>query len=148
MFPVLRCLATVQTHVWSPYRWKWMDKGCTLFGILFKLLDWYKYYPWWSQNLSPSNSGWSCESIIKAGIESPHSQLYQLLKYFSLNSDTNNIQKNIFYFLWYGNLQNSKFHLPSWESISLPKCMGGWDLECLDLFNHALQAKIFFEESF
>lgn len=96
LFPILRCLATVQTHVWSPYHWKWMDKGWPLFGILFKLLDWYKYYPWWSQTLAPSNSGWSCESIIKVGIESPHSQLYQLLKSFSLNSVTNNIQKNIF----------------------------------------------------
>lgn len=40
----------------------------------------------------------------------------------------NLIRQRIFHFIWACAQEVSKFHLVSWETLSLPKSLGGWVL--------------------
>ena len=51
------------------------------------------------------------------------------------------IRNMIFHFIWVGNMEQSKFHLSSWKSISLPNNLGGRWLKHLAQFNYALSLK-------
>ena len=48
------------------------------------------------------------------------------------------IQRLFFCFLWDGTHDVDKFHLPRWESLSMPKYWGGWGIKHLGLFNISL----------
>jgi hypothetical protein len=50
------------------------------------------------------------------------------------------IRKLIFDFLWEGGGKTQRIHLCSWETLAKPKHLGGWGLQNLFLFNHALAA--------
>ena len=51
------------------------------------------------------------------------------------------IRGKVFHFFLDGNLNYSKFHLSSLESLSKPKSLGGWGIMDLRWFNTALCAK-------
>lgn len=52
------------------------------------------------------------------------------------------ISRRMFQFLWAGSSTRHKFHLTNWESISVPKKMGGWGLKNLDWFSSAQLKKL------
>ena len=58
-----------------------------------------------------------------------------------LVSVVSHIIRRIFQFFWVGILDSSKFNFSSWESIALPKHLGGWWLKNMSWFNNALCAK-------
>lgn len=47
----------------------------------------------------------------------------------------------MFHFLWAGNISQHKWHLAAWDLLAKPKCLGGWGIKDLSLFNSALCAK-------
>jgi len=58
-----------------------------------------------------------------------------------LVSILNSLRKLIMKFLWSEAGSLSKYHLADWESICLPKKMGGWGIKNMYWFNVALSLK-------
>jgi hypothetical protein len=52
------------------------------------------------------------------------------------------IRSKMFHFLWVDYSEGRKFHLSSWESLSIPKKLGGWGIKHLDWFGKSLCMKI------
>ena len=52
------------------------------------------------------------------------------------------IKPFLFLFLWSGCSMSRKFHLVSWEKLSVPRNLGGWGVKHLGHFNSALCAKM------
>ena len=78
--------------------------------------------------------------LVKSVIQSIHVYWFSLAMIPA--SVINNIRKIFFHFPWIVNFEASKFHLTSWESISLVKNLGGWGLKQLDWFSYSLSVKI------
>ena len=51
------------------------------------------------------------------------------------------MREKLFHLLWSGSSETRKFHLVSWDKLSLPRDMGGWGFKHLSHFNAALRSK-------
>ena len=53
----------------------------------------------------------------------------------------NMLRKLLFNFLWFGNVDGGEIHLESWERLSRPKSLVGWDIKNLEWFSTSLSMK-------
>ena len=124
-------------------------------GILLKPNNYKKeYWRWLIQRVKRRIINWFFRFLSLGGILVLENYFLQIIHVYWFSyamvqrSVLEVIRKIMFKFICVGNLNSSKFHLTSWQSISLPKKMVGWGLKHFFWFGDALGVKTLWRDIF